>query len=360
MRGMLRCTKLRGARLLGRFLARTARRAEGTGPSRILIVRIDERVGNVLLTLPLVSAVVAGFEAARVDLLLAASKVDLAERSVRVLPFERRDLFRRPGRLVWRLWKLRCARYDIAIDASHWHRPSVTSAALVAWSGAPIRVGHTGPLGVGYHTHLVANPQTAESEIWTKLRLLRPLGIASPRAPEVRLSIGAREPNASRMRAWLRQHDLVPGGFIAICPGGRKADHRVGPEVFVAVAHAALARGLIPVVLWGPDERPLAERVADALPRGVCAPPTTLGELAALFALCSVAVTNDTGPMHLAVASGARTLSLFRRSSETRWRHPVARHRVVRADARSVDDVIREVVPTLDAWLGMEHSVSEG
>ena len=342
---------------VGRLLALVARSARVVDPERVLVVRVDERVGNVLLTLPVVRAVATGFVRAEVDFLVAASKVELAAGPFRTIAFRRRDAFSRPVRFVRLLWRLRRTRYDIAVDASHWHRPSLTAAALVAWSGAPVRVGHARPPtwsepGPSYHTHVVENPQAEEPEVSTKLRLLRPLGVEPPASAEVRLILGGQEPTATRMRVWLEEHGLSPERFAAVCPGARKADHRVSPEVFRALAHELSARGVVPVVLWGPGERALAEAVAAPVSSAVCAPPTGLAELAALFAVSAVAVTNDTGPMHLAVASGARTLSLFRRSSVTRWRHPVPRHRVVRVRDRSSRDIVEESARILDAWLG--------
>lgn len=345
-------------RILGRIFLRASRRSavgERAGgapwPRRILVVRIDERVGNVVLTVPVVLALAEAFASAEVDWLVSASKVSLLDGPFRVLAFGRRDWLVHPFRLGWLLWGLRRRRYDVAVDASHWHRPSLTSALIVAWSGAAMRIGHAGLRGVGYHTHRIEPPVAEEPEVKTKMRLLEPLGIRCPATVDIRLKIGMREPEASRMRTWLRGQGLEVGAFAAVYPGGRKADHRVPSDVFVSLIRFLQERGVAALVLWGPGEGDLARAVAAEVDGSLCAPSTSLGELAALFASSALAVTNDTGPMHLAVATGVRTLSLFRTSSATRWRHPVERHRVVQADGKRSEEVVREGIQVLDGWL---------
>jgi hypothetical protein len=40
---------------------------------------------------------------------------------------------------------------------------------------------------------------------------------------------------------------------------------------------------------------------------GIIAPPTTLKQLGAIFRLCTVVVSNDSGPMHIAAALAGRS-----------------------------------------------------
>jgi ADP-heptose:LPS heptosyltransferase len=51
------------------------------------------------------------------------------------------------------------------------------------------------------------------------------------------------------------------------------------------------------------------------------APPSDLDQLAAIFRRAALVVTNDTGPMHLAVACGAAVLALLLSRDGARWSH---------------------------------------
>ena len=92
-------------------------------------------------------------------------------------------------------------------------------------------------------------------------------------------------------------------------------------------------------MLWGPGEEVLAQQVADACD-GTMAPPTSLAELAALFRRCAVVVTNDTGPMHLAVACSTPTVALFKGGEPTRWGHAYDDHAVIPVEGRPKEEVL--------------------
>jgi ADP-heptose:LPS heptosyltransferase len=281
-------------------------------PRSILVVRTDDRVGNALLTIPLVRGLQRAFPDARVDLLLAARRAQVAEGlpGLEVIRFEKRDPFLHPLRFARFLAGLR-RRYDLAVDAAHWHAFSLTSALLSRWSARRAVVGHSrGGCDFVYQA-TVPPPPPGVREIAAKLALGAALGVPIlPAAEETALGRGPPP---------------VAGRFAAINPGARKADHRWPPERFAALARGLRERhGLVPVVFWGPGERELAEEVA-AKASGQLAPPTNLEQLASAFRGAALVVTNDTGPMHLAAACGAPVLALFLDQAGLRWAHEGAR-----------------------------------
>ena len=60
-------------------------------------------------------------------------------------------------------------------------------------------------------------------------------------------------------------------------------------------------------------------------------PATSLREMAALLAACRLVVTNDNGPMHLAVAVGTSTLTLYGPTDPLAWNPGGPRHQAVQA-----------------------------
>ena len=95
-------------------------------PKRVLIVRPDRRVGNLLITTALVRSLRKHLPEARVDLVVpkdrAAMLSGLAEVGA-LHSFDQRDWLQ-PWRLLRWARRLRRHRYDLVIDASHWHAHS--------------------------------------------------------------------------------------------------------------------------------------------------------------------------------------------------------------------------------------------
>ncbi|MFO0724622.1 MAG: glycosyltransferase family 9 protein [Myxococcota bacterium] len=320
------------AHLLGLLALPWFRRASSDAPRSILVVRVDERVGNVLLTTPLLSRLRASFTAAEIAVLVAASKVPLLEPGFQVIPFEKRWFFRDPLRF-WRLiGGLRRARYDVVIDASHWHSFSLSSALLSASTLAPIRIAHDrGPTSRLASVRVPA-PSGEEPETRTKQRLLEPLGL-SPEGVPMSTALGRSEAAQALVhRALGGQRALI------LAPGARKPDHRAPVELFRRAARLARARGELAAVIWGPGEERLAEAVATGT-EAMVLPPTNLEEMAAFFRAATAVLANDTGPMHLAVACAAPTIALFTMEDASRWGHSEPPHAIVRGAAGPLEEV---------------------
>ena len=116
--------------------------------------------------------------------------------------------------------------------------------------------------------------------------------------------------------------DLTPLGlpdrFALLVPGS--SAHRPGKrwpaEHYAALAAALAARGLTPVVLGAAAEAPIAQQIAAAAPARDLTGRTGLDVLAALGRAATVAVGNDTGPMHLLAAAGCPSVVLFSGDSD--------------------------------------------
>ena len=285
----------------------------------VLVVRTDDRVGNALLTIPLVRALQRALPGARVDLLLASRRAGVAEGlpDLRVIRFDKRA---GPIRLVRFLRRLRGA-YDVAIDAAHWHAFSLTSALLARWAARRWVIGaDRGPARLAY-AGIAPLPAPGTPDVVAKLELAAPLGL--------RLSAAPMETSLGRLPS------PVPGRFAALNPGARKGDHRWPAARFGALARRLRdERGLRSAVFWGPGEEALAEEVARASAGAAApAPPTDLDRLAAAFRAAELVVTNDPGPMHLAVACGAPVVAVFLDEAGLRWAQPGPRFEAVVAPA---------------------------
>jgi len=309
----------RGVRLVARLAAWLVRVPSDRPPLEqirsVLVVRTDDRVGNALLTVPLARALQRALPGARVDLLLAARRAHVAEGlpDLNVVRFDKRA-----GPLGY-LRFLRDLRrsYDVAVDAAHWHAFSLTSALLSRWAARRWVIGSDrGPARLVYGG-IAGLPAPGTPEVVAKMRLAEPLGLDLP-PPPLETALG-------------RGPAPVHGAFAALNPGARKQDHRWPASRFGAFAHhLRRERGLRSLVFWGPGELALAREVSSAS-EGAAepAPRTDLDELAAAFRAARLVVTNDTGPMHLAVACGAPVAAVFLDPEGLRWAHPGPRFEAV-------------------------------
>jgi heptosyltransferase-2 len=102
--------------------------------------------------------------------------------------------------------------------------------------------------------------------------------------------------------------------LVALCPGSAFAATKRWPaERYAALADALTERGFRCALLIGPGERELGARVASAARAEVPVLGADLDpvELAAVLARARCAVTNDSGPMHLAGAVGTPVAAFF-------------------------------------------------
>lgn len=96
-------------------------------------------------------------------------------------------------------------------------------------------------------------------------------------------------------------------------PGARDPGRRWPCTQFAMVGDALAKCGFQVVITGTHDEHPLGEHIEEAMHRecsNLCG-RLSLGGLAALLAHSHVMISNDTGPLHLAHAVGARTVGLY-------------------------------------------------
>jgi heptosyltransferase-3 len=304
----------------------------------ILVIRTDDRLGNLLLTTPLLGAIREHLPGARLGLLCATRRAPAVEGTGLyddLWRFEKRELFRRPWRFVTFFMALRRARYQVAIDAGHLHAFSWTAGAIALFSGAGVRIGHQRGEAERVFTHVVERSPAVRYDAEAKLELLLPLGVVNPLAPPLRTELGL--PRLAELAA------LMGGRALLINVGGRKPDHRFPPELFArAAAQVAAEHGLGVHVVYGPGERGLAEA---ACGRGATLlPPTDLEGLAAALRAARLVLTSDSGPLHLAVAVGAPTVAVFLKPEASRWAPGSVRVAVAEVAGLGEDDAVARVV----------------
>jgi ADP-heptose:LPS heptosyltransferase len=116
----------------------------------------------------------------------------------------------------------------------------------------------------------------------------------------------------ARIGQWLASRGWAGGPLIALQLGASDERKRWPPERFAEMANRLPERAGTVVLVGSEGERPLGVRAASRLTRRHvdAMGETSVVELAALLARCSILVTNDTGTMHVAAAVGTPVLDL--------------------------------------------------
>jgi heptosyltransferase-3 len=321
---------------------------------RVLVVRQDSRLGNLLLLTPLLQGIRDAFPSARTDILVSDAYGDILSRDpavgeVLVLP---KEMFWPDPTLPLRLFlRLRGRRYDLAFDASAMHAFSLSSALITRLCGAARAVGFDRGDARVFLNVPVPPPALPRHETSIQLSLLRHLapGSADAARPRCFLSDAERAEGRALWPSW-----GLDSRSVALFVGAR-AEKRWPLANFLALAERLRADGRRCAIFGGPAEAGLLRGLG--LPEGaVLAPPLPLRRFAAVLAGAAAVVTADTGPMHLAVALDIPTVELFLGSaswSSEPWRYGYAhlpRHRVIDAGARAVG--VEEVWESLRGLTG--------
>lgn len=206
------------------------------------------------------------------------------------------------------VWTLRRGGFDEA-----WLLPNSFRAALLAFgSGARRRIGYVADHRGALLTDRLPAPTGTAHQLRDYDALLAAHGIAPDEDPP-RLALPG--PAARRAEAALAAAGLDGAGFIALCPGSSAfaATKRWPAERYAALADTLAGSGQPCVLLIGPGERELGIRVATSARASLPVLGSDLDpvELAAVLARARCAVTNDSGPMHLAGAVGTPVVAFF-------------------------------------------------
>lgn len=307
--------------------------------SRILIIK-PSSLGDVVQALPVAWALRERYPRSRIDWLVMPACAGVVEglgAIDNVLLFDRRlygQMWRSPRSMLafaWFLVKLRRPRYTTVVDLQGLFR-----SGFLTWaSGARWRVGLSDAREGAdrFYNQTVEVPRRVMSSVDRYMLAAEFLG-ASPDAGR-RFDILIPRGAASAARELLTAGGLSDGQrYVALVPAARWSTKRWPEERFAAVAQRIDEQlGLVPVVVGGPGEREISERMRrmrggrmiDLIGR------TDVKTLAAVLRGAACVVTGDTGPMHLAAAVGRPVVALFGPTS-AELTGPYGRGHVVIAD----------------------------
>ncbi len=281
-------------------------------PERVCLIK-PSALGDVMNATPVLAALTDLWPEARFAWVINRGLAGLVEGLPgldEVIPFDRAGLKATP-RGIWGAGRflrgLRRRRFDLAIDLQ-----GLLRSGIMAWAtGAPVRVGRSDARegSSRFYTHRVPMPDGPTHAVDRLMLVARALG-ADDREPRFLAAVTDAD------RLWARSALAGVGRpRIVINVGARWETKRWPARQFAEVARRAVARfGAGLVAVGAPEDRPFVDELRAALgsiPLADFCGQTSLPRLAALAAESDLFLSNDTGPLHLAVAAGARTVGIY-------------------------------------------------
>jgi len=300
-------------------------------PANILLIQ-TAFLGDAVLTTPLLGAIHQQFPQARLSVLCTPEIAEVFARHPAVsetILFDKRGKERSLGARWKLIQRVSAAHFDLAIIP---HR-SLTSALIAYLSAIPRRVGFSSSQGRWLLTDLVPF-QWGIHDVDRNLALMNVFGVQNP-SGELWLK---PEPAASeKMISRLASVGIqAKDALVGINAGSVWPTKRWLPEGFAAVADRIIRElGARVVFIGGVKDAETIKTILSLMKEKPInwVGETTLQELVAVIARCQAFLTNDSGPLHIAVACRVPTVALFGPTTRELGFFPYGSgHRVIEKD----------------------------
>jgi heptosyltransferase I len=315
--------------------------------TRILIIKLSA-LGDVIHTIPVLHKLRRRYPAARIDWLTSPAIAELLRPHPAISNII--EIARNHWLLPWRWSALGGMDYELVVDM----HGQLRTALLTLATKAPVRIGFDRPRANIWKASSRVLPEQARRHAWRGAREGSwvaythhiPVPTLEAHAVDRYLRVCAmlgcsREPAdfsliiapdaRARAEQLLHRHGLG-GKLLTIAPGTIWETKHWRAEGFAEAARHFMAQGFSVALIGSAREVQACAAVASAAPGAEnFAGQTTLAELAALVERSTICLTNDSGPMHLAVALGRPVVSIFG-PTDPIWIGPYGRpHAVLQA-----------------------------
>ncbi|MHB9132183.1 MAG: glycosyltransferase family 9 protein [Armatimonadota bacterium] len=287
--------------------------------SKILLIDLSG-IGDVVLSMPVVRVLSRHFPHAAIDMLVATPAQPLLVHHPllrRAIAYDRNYFRGHPLASHKVLRALRDAKYDLVINL----QPTPRCNLISILSGVQHRIGFISKRITArcFLTH--ALPWREEvHDVDINLSLLAPLGITD--LTHRGLEVFPGPDDIARVEEMWQQANIpddVP--VIGIHNGSNLPLKQWTEAGHIALIEHLLDRGFYPVMFGGPGDVDTARRITNNISRPI---PMFTGrlsllELAAMLRKCTVLVSCDSGPMHIAASQGVPCVALFGPTTAHHW-----------------------------------------
>lgn len=223
--------------------------------------------------------------------------------------------------------KIRKSRYDLVINLN----PSERASLIAAFSGGKKVCGFASKtLRFFFNPFLIKDRSIHSTDSY--LKALEEIGI--PRHQDNRLEMNYdQQSEATTERIWI-DNNLQDQVVVGIHPGANWLSKRWKPDKLSQLSNMLHQDGIKTVFFGGKDDLETMEKVVAQCKTKpvVLTGKLNLLELAATIKKCSVFVSADSGPMHIAVSQQVPVVALFGPTSPKRYGPYNSPHIVIQPD----------------------------
>ena len=290
----------------------------------ILIVK-PSALGDIIMALPALSALRKSFPLARISWLVRPEFADILRTHPlvdEVILFDRKFLgkawhnIKALSGIFALIRKLRSRHFDLTVDLQGLFR----TAGLCWLSGCKKRFGMAD--GREFATIFYNNKVTCSSDsIHMVDYYLKVAQAAGGDISRIDFAIAENPQAHQTVDSLLKKNNVSGNNYVVLMPGSAHLDKCWPAERFAAVADKIKNDfGFSVVAVGSPSEKPLCDKLKAAAKSQVVnlAGQTSISELVSLVSGAKLAITNDTGPGHIAVALGVEVVFLFGPSNPAR------------------------------------------
>ena len=270
---------------------------------RILIIKL-RAIGDVLLATVVIKNLRLAFPDAEIDFLTESPSHDVIAGNPYLTTTLVYDKVKMSGPELIRL--VRGRSYDLVIDLFGNPRTALVTRA----SGARYRVG----FDFRWRRHaynIIAHPRG--SQVHNTQFNLDALAAIGVEIQDRNLYFPLASEDLAHADEWLARAELSERFLVGVNPGGGWYTKRWGLDKYAELCdRVGDAYGAAIVLTWGPGQREDVEAIQSKMHHTPFIPPaTTLRELGAILKRCSIVISNDSGPMHIAAAVGTPVLGIY-------------------------------------------------
>ena len=277
---------------------------------RILIVHQDRRIGNFILSTPLIEVTKLVFPNAELDILAAKNLKVLCDDNPSldsIYIFNHRGFIRNPFKLFKLISSLRKNNYDLAIESSNPTGTSFLNGWITYLSKAKYKIGFNGGSGAIF-TNVHVKPDRSKHYHLMKQELVNSFSKEKYELkPKIFSDLNETElqKNTLKNKFNLKESEKIIGLWI-----GARDKKKWDIENFRTLYQKIkLVTNLFPLIIFGLEEENDYQSINKEEYNSLRF--DDLSKLKTFISSCNIFVCGDTGPLHFSFALGVPTIGIF-------------------------------------------------